>query len=196
MRAGSVTAIAAMALLALILARPAIAEGTGAPEATGPLPAWMQLSPEHEGLASAAGTWRVASRFWMDPNAPPQTGEATAVRTLILGGRVLEEVYTSTIMGLPFEGRALTGYDPVTDRYWGVWSDTMNPGAAVTYGAWDEDSQMLIMEGESPNQMLGRMMPIRIEARMDSPDRMVQTFFTPDDQGAMVQYLELIYERE
>ena len=163
---------------------------------TNPMEALMALSPEHEAMAAMVGTWQVAATFWAHPDAPPETSQGTAVRTLILGGRVVEEVYTSTIMGHPFEGRALSGFDRVTGRYWSLWTDSLNSGATISYGGWDEAAGVFVMEGEGPNLMLGRVMPMRIESRMDGPDRSILAFFTPGPQGSMVQYMELIYDRE
>ena len=156
----------------------------------------MQTGPEHEEMAELAGTWKTITRMWMDPSAPPTESEGTAVRTLILDGRVLEEIFKSDFMGQPFEGRAQTGYDNVTARYWGTWTDNMGTGVTILYGGWNEAKDTFIMEGESPNPMHGKLIPMRIESRMDGPDREIDDFFMPGPDGAMVKNMEIIYERQ
>lgn len=172
---------------------PVAAEDTSLPNPMGHL---TQLSPEHEAMADLVGAWRVTARVWADSTAPPNVTEGRSVRTLILGGRVLEELYTSSFMGRPFEGESLTGYDVVTGRYWGVWTDSLNTGPTITSGGWDEAGEVFVMEGESSCLMCGQVIPIRIESQMDGPDRGVHAFFTPDQDGAMIQYMELTYDRE
>ena len=156
----------------------------------------MQTGPEHAEMAELVGTWKTTMRMWMDPSAPPMESEGTAVRTLILDGRVLEEVFTSSVMGKSFEGRALSGYDNVTARYWGMWTDNMGTGITITYGGWNETRDTFIMEGESPNPMHGKTIPMRIESRMDGPDREVDLFFMPGPDGAMIKNMEIVYERQ
>ena len=203
MRSSCITGLCAAALLAIMpwqsvaaQEAPSQPNEAGDPAPMAAMPDLMQLSPEHQELATMVGTWRVTARFWANPAAPPETSEATAVRSMTQGGRVLEEVYTSMIMGQPFEGRGLTGYDRLTGQYWSVWIDNMNDGASVTYGGFNETDDAIVMEGEVPSLMMGRVMPVRIEFQMDGPDRTVHAFFTPDPSGTMVQYMELVYERE
>ena len=203
MRKSLVIGLCVAALLAVMPGQSGIAEEavsqpseSGDHGSTDTMHGMMQLSPEQQELATLAGTWQVTASFWSDPAAPPVISEATAVRTAILGGRVLEEIYSSTVMGQPFEGRAQTGYDRVTGRYWSVWIDNMNDGASISFGGWNEAEDLIIMEGEIPSLMMGLIMPVRIEVRMEGPDRGVHVFFTPDAEGTMIQYMELVYERE
>ena len=155
----------------------------------------MQTGPEHAEMAALAGTWKTTTRMWMDPTAPPTESQGTAVRTLILDGRAMEEVFSSSFMGQSYEGRGLTGYDNVTARYWGTWTDNMGTGVTVSYGGWNEARDTFIMEGESPNPMHGKLIPMRIESQMDGPDRETNLFFTPGPDGAMIKTMEIVYER-
>ena len=155
----------------------------------------MQLGPQHEEMAALAGTWTVRTTMYMDPSAPPQTAEGTAVRTLILGGRVMEEVLTSNFGDQPYEGRGRSGYDNLTERFWSVWTDTMGTGLTVCYGNWNAAHDLFVMEGETPSPMTGGMTPMRIEARMDGADREIDEFFMPGPDGTMIKTMEIVYER-
>ena len=52
------------------------------------------------------------------------------------------------------------------------------------------------MEGETPSPITGGMLPMRIESRMDGPDRQVSTFFMPGPDGEMFRMMELEYQRQ
>lgn len=79
----------------------------------------------HAWLMEDAGTWDVTQTMWMEPGAEPLVVHGTAVREPILGGRVLRETVSSTFMGESFTGIAHTGYDNVTDTFWGTWMDNL-----------------------------------------------------------------------
>jgi hypothetical protein len=88
----------------------------------------------HRRLEPMVGTWRARTTFLMGPGAEPQVSEARSEHRLILGGRYLEQVYTGSSMGMPFEGRGYTGYDNVRKRYVGTWMDTFGTGIMRSEG--------------------------------------------------------------
>ena len=94
----------------------------------------MTPGPQHQWLASMAGSWEVTTTFWMQPGGPPQSSTGIAERSMILGGRVMMEKVTSTMMGMPFEGMGLTGFDNVAGHYLGTWQDNMGTGVMVSTG--------------------------------------------------------------
>lgn len=154
------------------------------------------LGPEHKEMEALVGTWTVTCTMCMDPSSPPQTSEGTAVRRMILDGHVMEEVMTMDFGGKTYEGRGLSGYDTVTKRHWGTWTDNMGTGITISYGGWDEAHEVFTLEGENSNPMVGKVIPMRIEARMDGKDREIDTFFNPGPDGAMVQTMEIVYVRQ
>lgn len=194
MRRPGLTALA----LSLALMGSAAAQDTDAAAYEAAMQAWAAAAmpgAEHEGLAELAGSWTVTTRFWMAPDADPQVSEATAERSMIFGGRVLEEQFSGEMDGQPFEGRATTGFDNVTGRYWGTWIDTVSTGVTLLYGGYDEATGLWIMEGDTPDPMSGDVVPMRIESRADGPDRHIDTFYMPGPDGALVRTMEMVYER-
>lgn len=156
----------------------------------------MTPGPEHAKLASLAGTWTVRSIYWMAPDAKPESGEGTAVRTMIFDGRVLREDFTGEYQGQPYIGIGHTGYDNVTGEYWSTWMDNMMTGIAVLKGQWDEAKQMMIYEGEVPDPMAGGLTTLHIESRMEGKDTEIDDFFEPGPDGDMYRMMELVYERQ
>jgi hypothetical protein len=88
--------------------------------------------------ADTAGEWKFTIKSWMDPEAEPMLSEGTAHRTMELGGRVVEEVVESSMMGQPFEGIGRTGYDNLTGEWWSTWTDNMSTGLMTMTGTYDE----------------------------------------------------------
>lgn len=104
---------------------------------------------QHARLNAFTGKWDQTVKFWMDPldpSQPPQVSQGTYESKWILGGRYLEERAISTIMEMPFEGRAIAGYDNVAGHYFSIWIDTFSTGPAVLTGNFNDEGQ-LVLEG-------------------------------------------------
>lgn len=180
-----------------ILAAPLAAqEGASAEDAAmmGAMQKAATPGGQHAKLAEQAGTYKAAITMWMDPAAPPMETAGTAERKMILGGRVLEENFTSMMMGMPFEGLGHTGYDNVSGKYWSTWSDNMSTGLTVMEGTVD-DSGMATFEGEASDPMTGGKAKMRIETRMEN-GREVNDFYMPGPGGEMMKTMEIVYVRQ
>ena len=56
---------------------------------------------------------------------------------MALDGRVMVEQFEGTMMGAPFKGHGMSGYDNVTGKYWSTWNDSMSTGLMVSTGTCD-----------------------------------------------------------
>ncbi len=75
---------------------------------------WMEYSTPsdaHKAMAKLAGNWNFTSKMWMDPSQPPMDGTGTNKFEMIYGDRYLQSKVSSTMMGMPFEGVSILGYD-------------------------------------------------------------------------------------
>jgi len=105
----------------------------------------MTPSEGHARLMPMVGTWRTTTTFNMAPGAPDQVSSGKSVHRLVLGGRFLEQHYTGTSMGMPFEGVGYTGYDNVRKRYVGTWMDTFGTGLMNSLGTGRPTDQRIDM---------------------------------------------------
>jgi hypothetical protein len=120
------------------------------PEMQAEMEAWMKLhvpGEEHQQLAAAAGTWKASGKSYMG-GPEPVTFQGTSQRALILGGRVLTDDFKAEMMGMPFEGHGLTGYDNATKRWWTTWNDSMSTSVMVAYGKWDDAAKGVVFDSE------------------------------------------------
>ena len=150
----------------------------------------------HQLLASKVGKWQFAGKFWTEPAKPPTSSSGVAERTMMLGGRVMVERITSpSMMGQPFEGYGLAGYDNTTQEYWGTWNDTMGTGVMITKGKCD-DKGACTSTGEYMDPLTGKTKTSRMTSRDEGPDREVHEFWEKGPDGKEYKSMELVYTRK
>ena len=81
--------------------------------------------PEHQKLATLAGTWVNHLKMWMGPEAQPmETPVGTHTGEMILGGRFLRFTETGEMMpGMTMEGVGILGFDKTKQLYTLLWID-------------------------------------------------------------------------
>ena len=84
--------------------------------------------PPHKKLAALAGTWNTKTKAWMEPGKPPVEGVGTCEQRMLLDGRYLQQEYTGEMMGNPFTGINVIGYDNHSKKYVSTWIDSMSSG--------------------------------------------------------------------
>jgi len=99
------------AVAAILFATSALAqEGHGQPQMTpeqqAEMEAYMKAATPgapHQALAATAGKYDLIIKGWQE-GAPPSEEKGTATRTMILGGRVMVEDVSSSMMGMSYTG--------------------------------------------------------------------------------------------
>lgn len=175
----------------------ATAEPEMSPEEQKAMEAFMKSmtpGPQHRELAGRAGKWTFVGKFWTEPGAPPQESRGTSTREAILGGRVLSETIESEMMGMPFRGLGMTGYDNVTQRYWSTWSDTMSTGLMVSYGSCDDGMTRCEFRGSYSDPLTGKMKETRMTAE-SAADRETFRSYEQGPDGKEMMTMELVYSR-
>ncbi|HEY6504694.1 MAG TPA: DUF1579 domain-containing protein [Chitinophagaceae bacterium] len=107
--------------------------------------------PMHEMLASWSGTWSGENTMWEYDGADPQKSTGTAVNTMIMGGKYQSSKHSGDMMGMPFEGMSVTGYDNATKQFTSTWVDNWSTGIMSMSGSWDASSKTLTLAGKYPD---------------------------------------------
>ena len=123
--------------------------------------AFMTPGNEHQMLAQANGTWNEDITFFMDPKSPPMKTKSTCVNEMVLGGRYQRGVHTGEMMGQPFEGQSLTGYDNSRKVWFSTWIDNMGTGIAYAEGTFDNAKKTLTLKGKMTDPVSGKNMDFR-----------------------------------
>ncbi len=104
----------------------------------------------HRRLDFFTGDWDIATTM-MD--TPPETGTQTI--KWILGGRYLQSKVNATMMGRPFEGLGLLGYDNYKNKYTYVWCDSVSTTLLTSEGLADQTGKVITLYGTMDGWMDG-----------------------------------------
>jgi len=150
--------------------------------------------PEHKVLGSMVGKWNTVSKAWMGPGEP-MVSEGTAEGELIMGGRFLVFRSHGTMMGKPFEGMELLGYDRMTKMYTAIWIDDM--GTAIYPmgdGTYDEASKTLSLKAEWAMPGQEAKIPYRLVTKTVDANKHVFEMISMRD-GKDMKEMEITYTR-
>jgi len=189
------------ALTALLLAGPAVAQETAAPQMSPEMQAMMAAyqkagtpGAEHKQLASMAGSYDLTIKSWNEPGAEPSTEAGTATRRMILGDRVLVEEVTSQMMGQPFTGQGLHGFDNVTGKHWATWNDSMTTGLMVSQGSCDAQLACTYT-GTYHDPVTKQPVTTRMTSRWSDKDTEVFEMYAPGPDGKEAKMMEITYKK-
>jgi hypothetical protein len=149
----------------------------------------------HQMLAAQAGTYGLTIKSWPEPGAEPMVETGSATRAMILGGRVMVEDVTSTMMGESFTGHGMTGYDNVSGKYWATWSDNWGTGLMVSEGTCDAQ-KACSFTGTFNDPMKKAPVTWRMVSRWTSPTTEVFEMFGPGKDGKETKMMELTYTKK
>jgi hypothetical protein len=187
--------------LVLLLSGPLAAQEAAAPAMKPEQQAMMEAyqkagtpGAEHKQLAAMAGTYDLTVKAWHAPDAPPTTDAGTATRKMILGDRVMVEDVSSQMMGQPYNGQGLHGFDNVTGKYWATWSDSMSTGLMVSEGSCDA-SMACTYTGTYHDPVTKQPQATRMTTRWTDKSTEVFEMYGPGADGKEAKMMEITYKK-
>jgi hypothetical protein len=111
----------------------------------------------HKILASLVGSWTTRTKGWMEPDKPPMEGSGVCEQKMLLDGRYLQQEYVGEMMGDPFSGINIIGYDNHTGKYVSAWIDSMSTGIFYFEGSGSEDGKTITQESSYDDPVRGAM---------------------------------------
>jgi hypothetical protein len=136
------------------------ADKPGAPPAGADMASMMKMfqemsapGKEHESLKPMVGSFSCTNKFYMAPGAPPMESSGEVTRRWVLGNRYIEEDVKATMMGTPFEGFGIAGYDKLQKMYHTYWIDSMGTGWWFMTGTADAAGKVFTFTGENFDPM-------------------------------------------
>ena len=198
--AGKTFATAAITLFAtLAMAQTGNQNPPMTPEQKAEMEAYMKAGmpgAPHQALASLAGNYDLKVRSWQAPGAPAMEDKGTATRIMTLNGRVLVEEVTSSMMGTPFTGHGMMGYDNVTGKYWSTWNDTMSTGLMVSEGTCDAQTKNCTFTGTWNDAIKKAPVKARMTTRWTGPTTEIFEMYGPGKDGKEMKMMEITYTRK
>lgn len=148
----------------------------------------------HAAMARAAGTWDAVLKMYMEPGKPPVVTKGVEVNKVVLGGLWLQSEFSSEMMGAPFEGRGLFGYDPATGKHVGTWVDSMSTAQGISTGTCKDGCREVTSFMEAPG-MDGKPTTYKEITVEKDADHRTMTMFVKGANGQFTVNLEIEYTR-
>jgi Protein of unknown function (DUF1579) len=125
--------------------------------------------PQHEMLKKMAGEWNATVTMQMDPSQPPAVEHSSATLTMVMD-RYCQEVTTGQMMGQPFSGMGLTGYDNVLGKYVSTWVDNMGTGIMTSTGTADASGKVITWTSMMSDPVTGKQTKERMVTTIKDDD--------------------------
>lgn len=150
----------------------------------------------HQALAATAGSYDVKVKSWHDPKGPAEESTGTVTRAMTLDGRVRTEEFKSTMMGTPFVGHGMMGFDNVTGKYWSTWNDSMSTGIMVSTGTCDASGKSCTFTGSWNDPIKKAPVKSRMTSKWTSPTTEVFEMYGPGKDGKEMKMMEITYTKK
>ena len=188
---------------AMLLATSALAQGGNeqpqmTPEQKAEMEAYMKAGTPgapHQMLAATSGKYDLKIKSWHEPGGPAMEDTGTATRTMMLDGRVLVEEVNSSMMGTPFTGHAMTGYDNVSGKYWSTWTDSMSTGVMVSEGTCDAQ-KVCGFTGSWNDPIKKGPVTARMTSRWTNPTTEIFEMYGPGKDGKEMKMMQITYTKK
>ena len=188
-----------LSLLLVLLSPLAAVAQEGEFDAAAMQEAWEKaMSPgePHQWLTKMVGEWTYETSMWMNPEAPPEKVQGESTKTMVMDGRYLQEEMRGEMMGQPFHGRGLTGYDNVRQEMVGTWIDNMNTGIAVVQGELDVKKKTIVMRGQMADPGSGQELDLELVTRAEDDDHHTFEYYVILPDGNKMKQMEIRYVRK
>jgi hypothetical protein len=149
--------------------------------------------PEHQKLHAHVGTWDATIES-MGPDGSVEQSKGVSEMTMGLGGFWLQDHFQGEFGGMKFEGRGLTGFDPMQGKYVGNWADSFSPVQLVLEGGFDKDGKVLTMTGMGMG-MDGKPAMHRMVTTLVDASTMKFEMYMATPEGKEMKMLTITYQK-
>jgi Protein of unknown function (DUF1579) len=151
---------------------------------------------KHKALEPLIGEWNAEVKSWMDPSAPPMISKGTSTAKWVMNGRFVREEFQGEMMGKPFHGVSVTGYDNMKQKYNSVWIDDMSTAIFTSEGTAEDGGKIITFTGNMDCPVTGeKNMPVKHVLRFISPDKHVFEMHY-QRKGENSKSMEITYTRK
>lgn len=148
----------------------------------------------HKKLASMAGSWSTRTKSFMEPGKPPLESIGTCDQKMILGGRFLKQEFVGELMGVPFNGIGVTGYENHQKKYVSTWMNSIRTRIFLFEGTADADGKTITQTCEFDDPVRGPMKWRSVTRIVDDDTHLFEMYAT-DKNGKEEKLIEITYTR-
>jgi hypothetical protein len=148
--------------------------------------------PAHKALDAFVGNWKAEVKCFCEAGGEPKVSQGTSKASWILNGHFLEEEFHGEMMGKPFNGRSLMGYDNTKQTFNSVWVSDMQTSMVTSEGKGENGNKVITLAGKVNCPTTGRKdVPVKTVFRVISADKYVFESFHDS-----IKKLEVTYTRK
>jgi hypothetical protein len=108
----------------------------------------------------------------------------------------MQEEVSASMMGGPFNGRGMQGYDNVTGKHWSTWNDSMSTGLFVTEGTCDATGKTCTFTGSTTDPVKKTPVKMRMTTKWPSATTEIFEMYGPGPDGKEMKMMEITYTRK
>ena len=148
----------------------------------------------HKLLSKLEGSWTTKTTGWLE-GKPAMESTGTCKQKLVLDGHYLQQDYTGDMMGAPFSGINLLGYNNNTKKYESVWLDSMSTAIYYFVGKGSRDGGTITQECSYVDPVRGPAVWRSVTRIKDDDTLKFEMFITPKD-GKKEKMMEMTVARK
>lgn len=157
---------------------------------------YMTPGDMHKMMASWDGTWEGDVTMTMMPGAPEEKSKSTAVNKMIMNGLYQQSEHSGNMMGMPFSGQGLTGFDIHKKEFFSTWVDNMGSGIMVMKGPWDPATKTMTLTGKVVDPGTKQESEVKETFTIIDDNTQEMKMFSTGPDGKEFQSLNIRYTRK
>jgi hypothetical protein len=151
---------------------------------------------EHEVLKQFEGAWDIAVKAKDPMSGKESETKGSETCRMQEGGFWLIIDHKSELMGMPFHGHGMLGYDPIKKKYAGSWADNLSPTMYALEGTWDAAKKTMTTKITGIEPGTGAELKLTMVQTFKDKDSFTHTISVTMPDGKDVQTLSSTYTRK
>jgi hypothetical protein len=151
----------------------------------------IATSRESTLIADGIGKWDCVVAM-KAPGQPASEEKCTENVVAICDGKWAWSDFKGNMMGMPFEGHAIFGYEPATKQFVSYWIDSMSPQVTRTSGTFDAAQKVGTFTGECCDE---KGKPMKIQQTLTIKDKNTRQFDMTCTAADGAHEMKITYKR-
>jgi hypothetical protein len=160
--------------------------------------AWQKVAApgsHHAHYKDLVGSWNAETKYWMAPGTNPQVTMLKAEYKLKFDGRYLVSTLEGTMMGMPFQGMGISGYDNVKGVHTMVWVDNMSTSTMFCEGECSDNCKIETHHFVQKDPMTGNDTKVKVVTRFVDKNKHLFEYYMVSPDGSEFKSMEITYTR-
>jgi hypothetical protein len=150
----------------------------------------------HQRLAALVGEWEGPTKTWFEPDVLADESLMSGKMSAILGGRFILHEYSGQMMGKPFEGVAIYGFDLATNKFQAAWVDSFHMSTGILFSEGEPGDRFSVLGSYDAGGPEVPRWGWRTEIDVIGDDNIVVTAYNISPEGDEAMATETRYTRK